>query len=306
MRFLVLGAGALGGYYGAMLVEGGAEVAFLVRPGRAAQLRERGLVLHTPERDIARPVRVVAAGDDGGPYDVVLLGCKSYDLASAMEAVAPGLCADGAVLPVLNGVNHIETLAARFGRERVLGGVALVNGELSPEGEIKNRFVAPNHLSFGELGGERSARVLAIHQAFAAGGVPNTVSDDILAEMWAKFSIYGAAALIATLSRGRAGEVAASAAGAGFVNAAIEECTRVTAAEGYPPPPAAAELARAVYSQQGSDYRPSVLVDVDQGRRTEAEHTLGDLVRRADRRGVAAPLLRAALCALQIHEARLR
>jgi 2-dehydropantoate 2-reductase len=306
MRFLVVGAGALGGYYGGMLLKGGAEVAFLVRPRRAAQLSERGLVVESAQGGIARPVKTVLAGSIDGRYDTVLLACKAYDLASAIEDVLPGLAADGAVLPILNGINHIDTLIARVGRERVLGGLGFINGELSPQGVITMRVVAPNHLSFGELSGARSPRVLEIQRAFAAGGVPNTVSSDIIAEMWAKFCLYSAVAVIATLTRARAGEIAASPAGAGFVAAAFAEVAAVVAAEGHPPPADHAAMVRGLYSTAGSAYRPSVLVDVEQQKRTEAEHTLGDLLRRAERHGIATPLLQAALCALQVHEARLR
>ena len=306
MRFLVVGAGALGGYYGAMLLAGGADAAFLVRPRREAQLKERGLVLETAQGTIARPVKTVAAGGIDGRYDTVLLACKAYDLEAAIADAAPALAPDGAVLPILNGVNHIETLTARFGSARVLGGLGFINGELSPEGVITIRVIAPNHISFGELSGEGSARVLEIGRALAAGGVPHTISTDIWAEMWAKFCLYSAIAVIATLTRARAGEIAATEAGPGFVAAAVAEIARIVAAEGYPPPADSEAAVRAIYAQPGSAYRPSVLVDVVHNKRTEVEHTLGDLARRAARHGMAAPLLQAALCALQVHEAGLR
>jgi 2-dehydropantoate 2-reductase len=304
MRFLVLGAGALGGYFGGMLLRGGAEVGFLVRPRRAAQLAARGLVVRLPDGAFATPVRTVLAGAIDAPYDVVLLACKAYDLESALDAVAPAVGPRSAVLPILNGINHIETLVARFGRQRVLGGLGLVNAELSPEGDIAFRLAADHHIAFGELDGQPSARCLEMQRAFAAAAVPSTVSDHILAEMWGKFCLFAAIATIAVLTRARAGEIAAAPAGAGFVAAAFEECARVITAAGFPPPREAQDFVRRVYSQRGSDYRPSILVDLEAGRPTEAEHTIGDLLRRADRHGVEAPILRAALCHLQIAEAR--
>jgi 2-dehydropantoate 2-reductase len=306
MRFLIVGAGALGGYYGGMLVKGGADVTFLVRPRRAAQLAEQGLVIKRADGEFKTPVKTASAGAVDGPYDVVLLACKAYDLDGAIDDFAPALSCGSAVLPILNGINHIETLAARFGRERVLGGVGMVNGELTPEGAIAFRLAADNHISFGELDGQRSGRCEAIHAAFAAGGVPSAVSDGILAEMWGKFCGYAAAATLATLTRGRAGEVAAAPSGADFVAAVFAECARVIAAEGYPPPPGIEDFLRGLYARLGSDYRPSIAVDLEAGRPTEGEHTIGDLVRRAGRRGVDVPILQAALCCLQIHEARRR
>lgn len=304
MRFLIVGAGALGGYYGGMLLKGGADVTFLVRPRRAAQLAERGLVIKRAEGEFSTPVKAVSAGAIGGPYEVVLLACKAYDLDAAIDDFAAALSIDGAVLPVLNGINHIETLAARFRRERVLGGVGMVNAELSSDGAVAFRLAADNHISFGELDGQRSARCLEIQDAFAAGAVPSAVSDRIVAEMWGKFCGYAAAATLAILTRARAGEVAAAPSGTAFVAAVLAECDRVIAAEGYSAPPEIGNFLRALYSRLGSDYRPSIAVDMEAARPTESEHTIGDLVRRADRRGVDTPILRAALCNLQIYEAR--
>ena len=306
MRFLILGAGALGGYFGGMLLRGGAEAAFLVRPRRAAQLHKQGLVVTLPTGEFPSPVKTVPAGEIDGPYDTVLLACKAYDLDGATDAVAPALGPGSVVLPILNGINHIETLVARFGQARVLGGLGMINGELSPAGVIAMRVLTPTHITFGELNGESSNRCLEIQRAFAAGGVQSTVSDRVVADMWAKFCGFGAIAVIHTLMRARAGEITATAAGAGFVDAAIDECTQVAAAEGYPPPSAQREFARSLYKRTESAYRPSILVDLAAGRPTEGEHTIGDLVRRADRHGLEVPLLRAALCNLQIHEAGLR
>lgn len=306
MRFLMIGAGALGGYYGGMLLKGGADVSFLVRPGRAAQLAERGLVVKTPEGEFATPVRTVRAGAIEGRYDIAVLACKAYDLASGIEDFAEALSPGGAVLPLLNGINHIAVLSERFGAARVLGGVTLFSVVQTPEGDI----VLPGHgsrrTSFGELGGEQSARCEAIRAAFAAGGVPSAISENILGEMWAKFGGLAAAAAVSTLTRARAGEVAAAPAGAALVAAALEECARIVAAEGYLLPPAISDIIRGLYSQAGSDYGPSILTDLENGRPTEGEHILGDLVRRADRHGLDVPILRAALCNLQIYEARRR
>jgi 2-dehydropantoate 2-reductase len=158
--------------------------------------------------------------------------------------------------------------------------------------------------SFGELTGEHSARCEAIHAAFSAGGVPSTISANIVTEMWEKFSAFAAAAAIAVLTRARAGEIAATPAGASFVDAALDESARVTIAEGYPPSVAITDIYRRAYGDIASNAAPSMLYDIENGRPTEAEHILGDLVLRADRLGVEVPILRAALCNLQIYEAR--
>ena len=215
MRFLIIGAGALGGYYGGMLVKGGADVAFLVRPRRAAQLAERGLVIKMPDGEYRAPVKTVLSSAGGGPYDVAFVACKAYGLDAAIDDFAPALSSGGAVLPVLNGINHIAVLSERLGAARVLGGVTLFSVVLTPEGDILVPGIGKTgQTSVGELTGERSARCEQIAGAFVAGGVPATISDNILAEMWAKFSCFAGATAVSVLTRARAGEVAAAPAGA--------------------------------------------------------------------------------------------
>ena len=207
MRFLIIGAGALGGYYGGMLLKGGADVTFLVRPRRAAQLAERGLIVKNADGELVTGVRTVQAGDIGGPYDVVFLTCKAYDLDKAIDEFLPALAPNGAVLPVLNGINHIAVLQDRLGAGRVLGGVVIFLVTMTPAGEI----VVPGHgtgqTSFGELTGERSARCEAIRAALAAGGVASTVSENIVTEMWGKFCGMAASSTVAVVTRSRAGAV---------------------------------------------------------------------------------------------------
>jgi 2-dehydropantoate 2-reductase len=206
MRFLIVGAGALGGYYGGMLLKGGADVTFLVRPKRAAQLAERGLIVKRAAGEFHTLVKTVLAGAIEDRYDIVLLACKAYDLDAAIEDFSPALSPSGAILPVLNGINHIDLLRDRFGAVRVLGGVTSFSVERTPEGDISVAGHATEQTSFGELTGEHSSRCEAIRAVLAAGGTPSTVSDHIVAEMWAKFSGFAAAAAIAVLTRARAGE----------------------------------------------------------------------------------------------------
>jgi 2-dehydropantoate 2-reductase len=303
MRFLIVGAGALGGYYGGMLLKGGADVTFLVRPQRAAQLAERGLIVKRAAGEFHTLVKTVLAGAIEDRYDIVLLACKAYDLDAAIEDFSPALSPSGAILPVLNGINHIDLLRDRFGAVQVLGGVTSFSVERTPEGDISVAGHATEQTSFGELTGEHSSRCEAIRAVLAAGGTPSTVSDHIVAEMWGKLSGFAAAAAIAVLTRARAGEVAAAPAGPSFVAAALDECARIATGEGYPPPVTVIDRYRRIYGQVGSRAAPSMLFDIENGRPTEGDHVVGDLVRRADRLGVEAPLLRAALCNLQIYEA---
>jgi 2-dehydropantoate 2-reductase len=304
MRFLVLGAGSLGSYFGGMLLQGGADVSFLVRPKRAAELAERGLVIQLADREIRRPVMTLLADRIDGRYDVVLVACKTHDLGSAIAALTPALGEHNAILPIPNGINHITILADLFGRDRVLGGLTNVAAARSPEGEVIRLPGTAGTPTFGELSGAHTARCDEIQQAFAAGSVPSRISDSIIAEMRVKLFGFAAVAEIATLTRARAGEVAAAPASPAFIDSVIEECARVTTTEGYPPPAAVKDAIRELFAQPGSIYSPSILRDLEQRRPTEAEDTIGELVRRADRRGIDVLLLRAALRKLQVHDFR--
>src|SRR5260370_7940931 len=133
MRYLVLGAGALGGYFGGMLLKGGADVTFLVRPARAAQLRRDGLVVKTQDGGELRiQAKTIQQGQLDGPYDVILLCCKAYALDGAMAAIAPAMGDQSVILPLLNGVRHIDALTQRFGPTPLLGRLTIINAALMP------------------------------------------------------------------------------------------------------------------------------------------------------------------------------
>jgi 2-dehydropantoate 2-reductase len=305
MKFLILGAGALGGYFGGKLLRGGADVDFLVRPKRAAQLAEHGLIVKLQDgREIRTAVKIVQANQLQRTYDAILMSCKAYDLDQAMTAIAPAVGDGTAIAPVLNGIKHIETLADRFGRNHVLGGLTAVNAALLPSGDIVQSPVKVEMTAFGELSGEISDRCKALQQAFAAGGMQAGISEAILGPMWAKFVGFTANATVTTLCRSRAGGIAAAPAGAAMVEAVMDECSAVAAAAGYPPPPNIREIVKGLFSQPGSVYGPSILIDMEDGRPTEAAHTVGDMVERGRYLGVKTPVLTAALCNLQIYEAR--
>jgi 2-dehydropantoate 2-reductase len=303
MRFLVLGAGAIGGLFGGKLLKGGADVTFLVRGTRAAQLQRDGLIVKALDGEIRTRVRAVQKDQIDATYDVILLCCKAYDLKEAIAAIAPAMGERSAVLPFLNGIRHIDVLTETFSAKRVLGGVTVINAALLPDGSIQQSHVRINMNAIGELeGGCESARCNAIKTALEVGGIPVEVSDNIVAMMWMKFFGFACNATIASLTRSRAGAIARSAAGTPFVAAVIEECSRVVTAEGYPPRADIPNLIRGLFSQPDSTYGPSLLVDMEEERATECEHTVGDLAERAERRGISAPILCAALCNLQAYE----
>jgi 2-dehydropantoate 2-reductase len=302
MRILVVGAGALGGYYGARLVAAGRDVTFLVRPRRAAQLKQ-GLIVKSPAGDIeiAAP-KLVQREAPGGPYDLILLGCKAYDLADAMESFAAAVGPQTAILPVLNGMSHLNALDARFGKGAVLGGLCLISSTLDAEGRILH-FNDLHLIAFGERDGSRSARAEAIAAAFAGATFDSRLSDVILQEMWEKFAFIASGAGSTCLMRAAIGDIVA-AGGAPLVGKLYDECASVAAAAGYPLREPAVARSKAMLTAAGSPITASMLRDIEKGAPVEADHILGDLIRRA---GPALPpesMLRIAFIHLKAYEAR--
>ncbi len=302
MRYLVLGAGAIGGYFGGKLAQAGADVAFLVRPRRAKQLAEHGLVLKAHEGETRIAVKTVQASGIATPYDVVLLCCKAYDLPDAIAAIAPAVGPGSAILPFLNGVRHLEMLTERFGPAPVLGGLTAVNAALGPHGEVVQSPVKIDMTAFGEPDGSGSERCTRIAQDFASAGVKVSLSETVVDAMWTKFAAFSAVAAVATLCRSRAGDIAAAPTARRLVDTALDETGRVATVHGHALPDGVADMVRGLFAQRDSAYGPSILVDMEQGRPTEAEHTIGDMVAKADRHGVAVPVLAAALCNLQVYD----
>jgi 2-dehydropantoate 2-reductase len=304
MRILVLGAGALGGYFGARLTQGGSSVEYVVRPRRAAQLAADGVVIVEGNSRTSTPAKGIHPDQISGAYDAVLLACKAYDLDEALDAIAPAVRTGAVVLPLLNGIRHIDELLNRFGMEHVLGGLTIDGGTLRPDGAIVRGVVALTHgvTTFGELDGHLSDRCRALLGAFQAGGMRFVLTDDVRAAMWHKFSVFCAAAAISTLCRSRAGSISASASGPLLVEAVLSESRSVAIAEGYPLPDEMSGFLRSLFADPTSVYAPSMLADIENGRRTEGEHVIGDMVDRADRHGIVAPVLTAARCNLQTYE----
>ncbi|KAF1694193.1 2-dehydropantoate 2-reductase [Pseudoxanthomonas koreensis] len=308
MRILVLGAGGTGGYFGGRLAQAGADVTFLVRPARAALLRERGLRIRSPLGDAGLAVATVVAEEVAmlPPFDLVLLSCKAYDLDSAMDAIAGAVGDRTGVLPILNGLLHYPALDARFGRERVLGGLCFISAVLGADGEVQH-LGRPASITFGLREGNADTGVLArLADACAAAGVDHHHAADIGQAQWTKFSFLAALAAGTCLMRGSVGAIVAGEGGEAFMAALHEECLVVAAAEGHPLPADEVAIAHGHLTRAGSPVTASMLRDLEAGRRVEALQIVGDMVHRAHAAGLEVPRLQAAWAHLQVYEAATR
>lgn len=304
MKVLVLGAGAVGGYFGGRLHQGGADVTFLLREARAAKVGKEGLVLKSGKGDAVLPVKTITRGGDGGPYDVILLTCKAYDLDSAMDAIAPAVGAQTTIVPMLNGLAHLDTLDRRFGPEKVVGGLARIGAVLGPDGEVRHTspFAA---ISFGERSGKPARPSLtALDAACRKAGIDGGLNANIDQDLWDKWIMLASLAAMCCTLRGTTGDIMAAEDGEALMLETVEECRKVAAAEGFDPGEKGIANLKTYLTQRGSGFAASMLGDLERGGPIEGRHVIGDMLARARRHGIAAPNLRAAYAVVQAYEAR--
>ncbi len=308
MRVLVLGAGALGGYFGGRLAQGGAgagaDVTFLVRPARAKKLADEGLRIISPFGDATFAVKTITAEALRPGYDIAILTAKAYDLDDAIATLRPAIDGHMAVLPVLNGLSHIETLQTAFGAGNVLGGLAKIQATLRPDGAVQ-QLNDWRWITFGELDGGTSPRVEALAAAFApAIGVVAEAVPDIRQRMWEKMVHLGTSAVCTVLMRAAVGEIARAPGGVAFMQGVLEANAAIAAANGHPMPAAFMAQYRAMFSETDSLYATSMLRDVEAAKPSEGEHILGHLAAAAARAGIASPAHDMALLHARAYENR--
>jgi 2-dehydropantoate 2-reductase len=303
MRILIVGAGALGGYFGGRLAQAGRDVTFLVRPRRAEALGKTGLVLISPFGDFHLAAPQLATEDRlTDPFDLILLSCKAYDLGGAMNSFAAAVGPGTAILPVLNGMRHLEVLGARFGAEKCLGGLCQISATLDGEGRIMH-LNDLHTLVFGELDGAKTARMEAVTAALDGAGFVAQPSPVIRQEMWEKWIFIAALAGITSLMRATVGDIVASGSGE-IALGLFEECALIAKAHGFAPRPEANERSRSILTMPGSPIMASMLRDIEGGKPIEGEQILGDLFRRGEAMGEERSLLRIAYAHARVYEAR--
>jgi 2-dehydropantoate 2-reductase len=304
MRILIVGAGAVGGYFGARLAQAGRDVTFLVRASRAEQLRRDGLSVISPHGNVVLTPKLIDAGEIDGPFDLILLSVKAYVLEAAIDDFAPAVGPETMILPVLNGMRHIELLTQRFGEGAVLGGVCLVATEIDENGRIV-QLAGIQQLVYGERNGEVTPRLQSLDATLQGASFDADFSTDIIQAMWEKWVMLASLGAVTCLMRGTIGEVVAIPGGAGLSLQALDECAAAAAACGHKTSETFQSQQSAAMTAPGSPLTSSMYRDLRKGAPVEADHILGDLLQRAVSKGVATPLLNAAFINLRIYQARL-
>ncbi|MFB6417433.1 MULTISPECIES: 2-dehydropantoate 2-reductase [Bradyrhizobium] len=302
MRILVVGAGAIGGYFGGRLLQAGRDVTFLVRPRRAGELASDGLVIKSPNGDVTlKNPPTVQAGALKDKFDVVLLSCKAFDLDDAIKSFAAAVGPNTAIIPMLNGMKHLDTLDAKFGKERVLGGLCAIAATLNEQREVV-QLQPMQSINYGERDGKLSDRVKAIDEAFKSGIAGATASQNIMQDMWEKWVFLSSLAASTSLMRTSVGNILAAPGGRDFLLGMLDETSAIAAASGYTPGGPFFERVKGLLTTDGSPMTASMFRDIKAGLPVEADHVIGDLVARADAAKVPVPKLRIAYTHLKAYE----
>jgi 2-dehydropantoate 2-reductase len=303
MRILVIGAGAVGGYFGARLAAAGRDVTFLVRGARAEQLRRTGLNVTSPNGNASVPasdLKLLAAHEIAAPFDLILVSTKAYSLEAAMEDFAPAVGPQTMILPLLNGMAHLDKLVARFGEVPLLGGSTRIVADVDAEGTVHS-MEQLHDLNFGERNKAVTPRIQAVDALLGDAGFEAVLQPDILATMWQKWTFLSSLGAITCLMRGTIGQVASTPAGDATARGILTEAAAAAAANGYPVPRPFLEAVTARLLKKDSTLTASMYRDLQKGAPVEADQILGDLLRRAAMHSVPAPLLTAAYAQLCVY-----
>lgn len=302
MRILVVGAGAIGGYFGGRLLQAGRDVTFLVRPRRAGELANDGLVIKSPNGDVTlKNPPTVPADALRDKFDVVLLSCKAFDLDDAIKSFAVAVGPNTAIIPMLNGMKHLDTLDAKFGKERVLGGLCAIAATLNEKREVV-QLQPMQSINYGERDRELSDRVKAIDEAFKSGINGATASQNIMQDMWEKWVFLSSLAASTCLMRTSVGNILAAPGGRDFLLGMLDETSAIATASGYAPGGPFFERVKGNLTTEGSPMTASMFRDIKAGLPIEADHVIGDLIARADAAKVPVPKLRIAYTHLKAYE----
>lgn len=304
MRILVVGAGSTGGYFGGRLAQAGRDVTFLVRSKHAQRLQQNGLQIISPFGDVTLRPKLVTAGNLAEPFDAVLLTVKAFSLETALDDLGPAVGPETMILPVLNGMKHVDTIIARFGENALVGCVCMVATTIDDDGRIV-QLTRLQKMAYGEMSGNPSSRTDRLDEAMRGAGFDARLSRTIEREMWEKWILLATLGGITCLMRGNVGQIEAAPGGVDFSLRFLDEVTAVVNAVGKKPSEAFLADTKAQLTAKGSTLTSSMYRDLQKGNPVEADQIIGDLAVRAHRSQVTAPLLSAAFTHLSIYQNRI-
>ncbi len=300
----MVGAGAVGGYYGGRLLEAKKDITFLVRSGRKKQLEARGLRIESVHGDATLTPLLLVAGENSEAFDLIILSPKAYHLDQIMEDMAPYVGEETLIMPLLNGMAHMERLQQRFGADRVLGGLCFIESTLNQEGDVIQTSKV-HRLAYGEWNGGTSERVQKIQEFFADANAQFDLSEQIQTEAWHKYLYITTLSGITTLMKSSVGPIKEAPNGMELVEQLFRECIAVMEAVDAPIASDILEKWMVTFEKQGYKTKSSMLRDMEKGLYVEADHLQGYLLKLAKEQEVETPLLRIVYNNLKIYEENL-
>ena len=306
MRIAVVGAGAVGGYFGGRLAEAGEEVVFLARGATLAALRESGLILEDAAGSrTLHPVAATADPASVGPVVAVVFATKAWQVEEAARAALPLFGADTFAVPLLNGIEVPDRIAAVVGRERTLGGLCRIVAEAVAPGRIRHHAFEPT-VTFGELDDRPSERSQRLRRVFSAAGVKAQIPESIHAAIWGKALFIVPTSAVGAIARATVGEMRAQPETRRLIEEATAEIDVLARARGVPLTDDAVERTMAFLDSLDPSATSSMQRDIEAGRPSELDAQCGAVLRLARETGVETPVVRMLHAALLPAELRAR
>jgi 2-dehydropantoate 2-reductase len=301
VRILVVGAGAVGGYFGGRLAEKGENVTFLVRENRKKQLEQHGLIIQSIHGNVKLTPQLLLSGEEAGPFDVILLSTKAYHLDSAIKDMRPYIGKDTMILPLLNGMSHIEKLIESFDEKNVLGGLCFVESTLDQNGTIIQ--TSPIHdLVYGERNGEKTNRITRLEEAFSETKANFLLSDKIKQEMWVKYLFISTLSGITSLFRSPIGPILENNEGLNTIEKVLSEAAAIMRSVDAPLPEGIEEIQLNRLMAMNYEMKSSLQRDMEKNLPIEAGHLYGYLLNIASKNNMDVPTLKVIYQNLKVYE----
>lgn len=304
MRFLIVGAGAIGGYFGGRLAQKGEDVTFLVRPQKRKQLEETGLHVKSIHGDLHTPIRMLTSGEAAEPFDCIILSVKAYHLEQAQQDIAPYVGKNTLLLPLLNGYQHFASLKKAFGEKNVLGGLCFIETTLDQEGTIIQ--TSPRHdIVFGEWKGGISERTTILLRHLDKAGFTAILSKNIQRDIWQKYIFISSMSGITTLMGKAVGPILATPQARLVYERLVQEIVSIARNSGAPVDEEMEARTLKTMKSLHPEMKSSMQRDMEKGLPVETDHLHGSLLALTSSEQGLYPVLEAVYGRLKVYEATL-
>ena len=298
MKILILGAGAIGGFFGAHLMKSGADITFLVREKRKDELKKSGINIFSINGELKVNPKLLDKNLSGQHFDLIILTNKSYDLIESIREIKPYVNKT-VIIPLLNGMAHYEILDKEFGKEKIFGGTAYISTAMNNYGSIQ-QITSRASIKFGPRTQKNINIANEFYEICKETEFECDFSDHIELDLWRKYVLIGATAASTVLFQKPLGEISATTYGKSLIIEIHEECKKIVLSNGYDIGIEATNYNLKLITDKGSLLKASMLRDFESGKKTECEHILGYLIELAERNNLQCDLIKAAHTRIQV------